>query len=87
MTVRISTTVRSARSPWLAAGRAAVGTLGTLRQVIHALRGWPTPMGLTVNSAVTTFGPDDVPDDPVVLASADLLAAQLIEFRGAVVGG
>jgi len=60
--------------------QAAVGTLGTLRQVIHALRGWPAPMGLTINSAVTTFGPDAVPDDPAVAGAVEVLAGQLVEF-------
>ena len=31
--------------------QASVGTLGTLRQVVHALRGWPTPLGLAINSS------------------------------------
>ena len=60
--------------------QAAMGTLSTLRQVIHALRGWPTPMGLTINSAVTTFDQHDVPNDPGVLASTDLMAGQLVDF-------
>jgi FMN reductase len=30
--------------------QAAVATLGTLRTVAHALRGWPTPMGVAVNT-------------------------------------
>ena len=60
--------------------QAAVGTLATLREVIHALRGWPTPLGLPVNSAVTSFDQDDVPDDPAVAVSAELLATQLTGF-------
>lgn len=64
--------------------QAAVGTLGTLRQVIHALRGWPTPLGLPVNSATTTFDADSVPDDAAVATAADLLAGQLINFCGVV---
>ena len=28
-----------------------VATLSTLRNVVHALRGWPTPMGLVVNTS------------------------------------
>jgi FMN reductase len=60
--------------------QAAVGTLGTLRQVIHALRGWPTPLGLTINSAVTTFDAADVADDPAVMTSAEMLAEQLTGF-------
>lgn len=31
--------------------QAAMSTLGTLRTVTHALRGWPTPLGIAVNSA------------------------------------
>jgi len=61
--------------------QAAVGTLGTLRQVIHALRGWPTPLGLTINSAVTTFDAGDIADDPAVIASVETLAAQLVAPR------
>ncbi len=60
--------------------QAAVGTLGTLRSVIHSLRGWPTPLGLTVNSAVTTFDEQDVPDDPAVSGAVDLVAGQLLDF-------
>jgi FMN reductase len=60
--------------------QAAAGTLSTLRQIIHALRGWPTPLGLTINSAVTTFDAADVADDSAVSASADLLAGQLVDF-------
>lgn len=63
--------------------QAAVGTLGTLRQVIHALRGWPTPLGLTINSAVTTFDPEDLPNEPGVATAVDLLAGQLLDFVGA----
>lgn len=62
--------------------QAAVGTLGTLREVIHALRGWPTPLGLTINSAVTRFDDADVADDPAVAGSIELLAGQLVRFVG-----
>ena len=31
--------------------QAAQATLGTLRDIVHALRGWPTPLGVTINSA------------------------------------
>ncbi len=30
--------------------QAAVSTLGALRTVVHALRGWPTPIGIAINS-------------------------------------
>jgi FMN reductase len=32
--------------------QATVSTLGALRAIVHALRGWPTPMGAALNSAV-----------------------------------
>jgi len=31
--------------------QAAVTTLQTLRSIVHALRGWPTPLGAAINSA------------------------------------
>ena len=31
--------------------QAAVSTLQALRTITHALRGWPTPMGLAINTA------------------------------------
>lgn len=31
--------------------QAAVATLSTLRTVAHALRGWPTPIGVAINTA------------------------------------
>lgn len=35
--------------------QAAVTTLEQLRTTVHALRGWPTPLGGAVNAAETTF--------------------------------
>ena len=34
----------------MAGWQAAVATLGTLRTVAHALRGWPTPIGVAINT-------------------------------------
>ena len=33
--------------------QAAVSTLQALRTITHSLRGWPTPMGLAINTAET----------------------------------
>lgn len=33
----------------------AVNTLNTLREIVHALRGWPTPYGAAVNAAEGAF--------------------------------
>lgn len=43
-----------------AAGWQATGTtLVSLRSVVHALRGWPTPMGAAINTAQENSGLDD----------------------------
>jgi FMN reductase len=40
----------------VAAGwQAAAATLAALRAVVHSLRGWPTPMGITLNSSSPQF--------------------------------
>lgn len=44
--------------------QAAVSTLQALRTIVHSLRGWPTPMGLAVNTAAT--------DDAVGACSAQM---------------
>ncbi|MCT2559615.1 NAD(P)H-dependent oxidoreductase [Tsuneonella sp. YG55] len=38
--------------------QASMSTLQTLRSVVHALRGWPTPMGATVRVYQGLFSPD-----------------------------
>jgi FMN reductase len=58
-----------------AAGWQACGTaLVSVRSAVHALRGWPTPFGLTVNSAEQTEA------DVRVTGGLRLLASQLIDF-------
>jgi FMN reductase len=60
--------------------QASVSTLGTLRQVVHALRGWPTPLGLAINSTVTTFDEAGVTQDLSAAAAIGVMAGQLIDF-------
>ena len=38
--------------------QASMSTLQTLRSIIHALRGWPTPMGATIRTYQGLFSPD-----------------------------
>jgi FMN reductase len=58
-----------------AAGWQACGTaLVSVRSAIHALRGWPTPFGVTINSA------EQHPGDEKVGGALRLLAGQLMEF-------
>jgi FMN reductase len=58
--------------------QATTTTLVTIRSTIHALRGWPTPLGVTINSA--TAQPDR--RDPVAAAAPQLalVAEQVVEF-------
>jgi FMN reductase len=64
-----------------AAGWQACGTaLVSVRSAIHALRGWPTPFGVTVNSAEQHIGEDGI--DPRARGGLRILARQLAEFTG-----
>jgi len=60
--------------------QATVGTLAQIRQTVHALRGWPTPLGGTINSQVTRFDQNAVPDDPIVGEQLATIGHQVIEF-------
>ncbi|MGV3479332.1 MAG: NADPH-dependent FMN reductase [Sphingobium sp.] len=64
-----------------AAGWQATGTtLATLRSITHALRGWPTPMAVAVNSMVPIFGPDGTITDTGICNQLDILAQQVVTF-------
>jgi len=60
--------------------QATVGTLAQIRQTVHALRGWPTPLGATVNSQVTRFDENAVPNDPAVAEQLATIGRQVLEF-------
>ena len=60
--------------------QASVSTLGTLRQVVHALRGWPTPLGLAINSTVTAFDESGITEDASTASAIGIMAGQLIDF-------
>lgn len=60
--------------------QAAVTTLESLRAIVHALRGWPTPLGASLNSAEPLF---DSSGNCVNEKAADVLRAvgrQVVEF-------
>jgi FMN reductase len=61
---------------WQAAGT----TLTTLRQIVHSLRGWPTPMGVAFTTTTRVFNDDDIPADPAVARHLEILAEQVMEF-------
>ena len=45
--------------------QAAVTALASLRSVVHALRGWPSPLGAAINSATPVFDSGRVIDEAV----------------------
>ncbi|MFD7639245.1 NADPH-dependent FMN reductase [Kitasatospora sp. NPDC059795] len=58
----------------------AVATLAALRDVTHALRGWPTPLGAAINTSTTRFSPAGDCKDDHVQAQLEEVAAQVVEF-------
>jgi FMN reductase len=61
---------------WQATG----GTISALRAIVHALRGWPTPLAAAVNSAVSRFDDDGACSDPAVAAQLELVGRQVADF-------
>ena len=63
--------------------QAGATTLAALRSVAHALRGWPTPLGVAVDTSDRVFDAAGALDDAVVLGRLDLLADQVVGFARA----
>ena len=59
--------------------QAAVTTLNALRSVVHALRGWPTPLGSAINASEVTFHEDGC-SDPRVEKTLRLIGEQVVGF-------
>jgi FMN reductase len=60
--------------------QAAVTTLTALRSIVHALRGWPTPLGAAINSAQVEFDDTGECSDPQVDATLRTIGRQVVEF-------
>lgn len=60
---------------WQAAGT----TLSALRSVVHALRGWNTPMGVMVNTATKVFDGEECLDGDVE-RNINIMVRQVVEF-------
>jgi FMN reductase len=58
----------------------AVMTLSQLRTIVHALRGWPTPMGAVINSAEVSFDRDFCTDNAQVAFQLETIACDLVGF-------
>jgi FMN reductase len=66
-------------SGWQAGGT----TLTSLRATVHALRGWPTPLGVVINSSDCPFGPDGTVTDAKVAGQLTTLGEQVWSFARA----
>ena len=60
--------------------QSGVSTLGTLRTIVHALRGWPTPLGVVLNTSVSGFTADGDCADPQVREQIEVMARQVVDF-------
>jgi FMN reductase len=83
--------LRDARRPYLdgravgciacAGGwQAAAATLTGLRSITHALRGWPTPLGVAINTSEPIFGPGGALVDPAALGQLEIRADPAVSF-------
>ena len=60
--------------------QACEGTLNALRTIAHALRGWPTPLGVTIKTTNEIFDASGACLDPKVSKQLVAMAQQLVEF-------
>ncbi|MFJ2008675.1 NADPH-dependent FMN reductase [Streptomyces chartreusis] len=83
--------LRTARRPYftgraigcLAVGKGrqeTVSALMALRTVVHALRGWPTPLGVAVDAEGTSVAPGGGFTDAEVNRQLALMGRQVVEF-------
>ena len=72
----------------LAGGWQGAGvTLSAMRDVVHALRGWPTPLGVTLNTAAARpFTPDGQCADEATRTQLHTLTDQVMAFARSVRG-
>ncbi|MFC7648960.1 NADPH-dependent FMN reductase [Streptosporangium lutulentum] len=58
-------------------GAGAAATLATMRAIVHAMRGWPTPLGVGVTTASLQDG-DAAPTDERTRRQLDLMLDQVL---------
>lgn len=63
--------------------QATTTTLVSLRSTVHALRGWPTPLGVGINSAQTVFDDSGQVVDEQCAQQLTMLSSQVLDFVGA----
>jgi len=60
--------------------QATASTLASLRSVVHALRGWPTPLGAMINSSMISFADSGECSDATVTDQLNHIARQVLYF-------
>lgn len=59
--------------------QATMSTMQTLRSIVHALRGWPTPMGATIRTYPGLFSPDGECLDDRARMQLDMVGQQVVQ--------
>jgi FMN reductase len=54
-----------------------------MRAIVHSLRGWPTPLGVVINSSDQPFGPDGTVTDAKLARQLATLGEQVVMFARA----
>jgi FMN reductase len=60
--------------------QACVSTLAALRSIVHALRGWPTPFGATLNTVESPFDAAGTCKDEKVATLLATVGRQVVQF-------
>ncbi len=60
--------------------QASVTTLESLRAIVHALRGWPTPLGAAINTTEPNFDPAGACTNPKTLDTLVTVGRQVVDF-------
>lgn len=58
--------------------QATMTTLTALRSIVHALRGWPTPLGVAINTAAPASELEDA-----TIAQLEIMGEQVVAFASA----
>ena len=58
----------------------AVGTLHQLREVVHSLRGWPTPLGVAINDSAGLIRTNAADSDPHIVDQLQTLGRQVSDM-------
>lgn len=66
--------------------QAAVTTLTSLRGVVHALRGWPTPLGAAINTTEPAFDAEGGCIAPRVSETLEIIANHVVAFARSGIG-